>query len=88
VAGGDHAEAASWGRRAMTLNPRSSATWHFLAASLAASGQFKEAREVGRALLRVNPTFSAAAFAAGHAFKDADKRRLFGEHLVLAGLPA
>ena len=39
------------------------------------------------ALLRVNPTFSAATFAAGHAFKDADKRRLFGEHLVLAGLP-
>jgi hypothetical protein len=39
-------------------------------------------------LLRVNPAFSAAKFAAGHAFKDADKRRLFGEHLVLAGLPA
>jgi hypothetical protein len=33
------------------------------------------------------PTFNAATFAAGHAFKDADKRRLFGEHLVLAGLP-
>ena len=30
---------------------------------------------------------SAAKFAAGHAFKDADKRRLFGDHLVLAGLP-
>jgi hypothetical protein len=30
---------------------------------------------------------SASKVAAGHAFKDADKRRLFGEHLVLAGLP-
>ena len=87
-AGGDYAEAASWGRRAMTLNPRFVGNLRFLAASLAASGQFKEAREVGRALLRVNPTFSARQFAAGHAFKDADKRRLFGEHLVLAGLPA
>jgi adenylate cyclase len=48
------------------------------AAALAATGQFKQAREVGHALLRVNPT---------HAFKDADKRRLFGDHLVLAGLP-
>ena len=86
-AGGDYAEAASWGRRAMTLNPRFVGNLRFLAASLAASGQFKEAREVGRALLRVNPSFSAAKFAAGHAFKDADKRRLFGEHLVLAGLP-
>ena len=86
-AGGDYAEAASWGRRAMTLNPRFVGNLRFLAASLAASGQLKEAREVGRALLRVNPAFSARQFAAGHAFKDADKRRLFGEHLVLAGLP-
>jgi adenylate cyclase len=35
----------------------------------------------------VNPTFSARKFAAGHASKDADKRWLFSEHLVLAGLP-
>jgi hypothetical protein len=47
----------------------------------------REAHDVGRALLRVNPSFSARQFAAGHAFKDADKWRLFGEHLVLAGLP-
>ena len=44
-------------------------------------------REVGRALLRVDPAFSAAKFAARQAFKDADKRRPFGEDLVLAGLP-
>jgi hypothetical protein len=50
-------------------------------------GQFNEAHEVGRPLLRVNPSFSAAQFAAGHTFKDADKRRLFGDHLMLAGLP-
>ena len=55
-AGGDYAEAASWGRRAMTLNPRFVGNLRFLAASLAASGQFKEAHEVGRALLRVNPS--------------------------------
>ena len=86
-ASGDWVEAANWGRKSMALNPRFVGNLRFLAASLAASGQFKEAREVGRALLRVNPTFSARTFAAGHAFKDADKRRLFGEHLVLAGLP-
>jgi len=86
-ASGDYAEAAAWGRRAMALNPRFVGNLRFLAASLAASGQFKEAHEVGRALLRVNPSFSAAKFAAGHAFKDADKRRLFGDHLMLAGLP-
>jgi adenylate cyclase len=47
----------------------------YLVASLAASGRVMEA------------SFSARQCAAGHAFKDADKRRLFGEHLVLAGLP-
>ena len=86
-ADGDYLEAASWGRRSMALNPRFVGNLRFLAASLAASGQFKEAHEVGRALLRVNPAFSAAKFAAGHAFKDAEKRRLFGEHLAMAGLP-
>jgi hypothetical protein len=30
---------------------------------------------------------SARRFAEDHALKDAEKRRLFGEHLVLAGLP-
>lgn len=86
-AGGDWVEAANWGRKSMALNPRFVGNLRFLAASLAASGQFREAHEVGRALLRVNPTFSARKFAAGHAFKDIEKRRLFGDHLVLAGLP-
>jgi adenylate cyclase len=86
-AGGDYAAAASWGRRAMALNPRFVGNLRFLAASLAASGQFKEAREVGRHLLGLNPAFSARTFAGGHAFKDPEKRRLFGDHLVLAGLP-
>jgi adenylate cyclase len=49
-ANGDYAEAASWGRRAMALNPRFVGNLRFLAASLAASGQFKDAHEVGRAL--------------------------------------
>ena len=84
-ANGDYADAASWGRRAMRLNPRFVGNLRFLAASLAASGQIEEAREVGQVLLRRNPTFSARTFAAGHAFKDPGQRRLFGEHL--AGLP-
>jgi adenylate cyclase len=86
-ASGDYLEAASWGRKSMTLNPRFVGNLRFLAASLAASGQLEEAHEVGRALLRVNPAFSARTFAAGHAFRDVEQRRLFGDHLVLAGLP-
>jgi adenylate cyclase len=86
-ADGDFAAAASWGRRAMALNPRFVGNLRFLAASQAASGQVDEAREVGETLLRLNPKFRARAFADGHAFRDPDQRRLFGEHLVLAGLP-
>jgi adenylate cyclase len=39
----------------MTQNPRFVGNLRFLVASLAAGGQFKEAHELGRALLRVNP---------------------------------
>ena len=86
-AAGDWAEAAAWGRRSMAENPRFVGNLRFLAASLAAGGQLPEAREVGQALLRLNPTFRARAFAERHAFRDADQRRRFGDHLVLAGLP-
>ena len=41
----------------------------------------------GCALLRVTPTFSARRATAGDAFKDGEQRRLFVDHLVLAGLP-
>jgi len=86
-AAGDYADAAQWARRSAARNPRFTANLRFLAASLAASGQIDEARDVGRELLRVHPNFSAFSFVEGHAFKDPDKRRLFAEHLVLAGLP-
>jgi len=82
-AAGDYADSAQWGRRSMALNPRFVGNIRFLAAS----GQIDEARQVGQDLLRLNPKFSARRFAEGHAFKDPDKRRLFGEHLVKAGLP-
>ena len=86
-AAGDFDDAVLWGRRSRTANPRFVGNLRFLAASLAAGGQIEEAREVAAALLRLNPTFRARAFAEGHAFKDPEQRRLFGEHLVRAGLP-
>jgi len=86
-ASGDYAEAASWGRKSMAANPRFVGNMRFLAASLAANGQFREARQVGQDLLRLNPRFSARKFAAGHAFKDPEMRLRFADHLVLAGLP-
>jgi adenylate cyclase len=86
-AAGDWADAVQWGRRSMAANPRFVGNMRFLAASLAASGQLEEARAVGQALLQLNPNFRVRAFAEGHAFKDPGQRRLFGDHLVMAGLP-
>ena len=86
-AAGEYDEAAQWARRSAALNARFNANLRFLAASLAASGKVDEAREAAKKLLILNPTFRARKFAEGHAFKDPDKRRLFGDHLVLAGLP-
>ena len=86
-AAGDYADAALWARKSAALNPRFTANLRFLAAALAATGQIDEARQAAHDLLRVNPRFSALSFAEGHAFKDPAKRRLFGEHLVQAGLP-
>jgi adenylate cyclase len=86
-AAGDWADAVQWGRRSVAANPRFVGNMRFLAASLAASGQLEEARAVGQALLQLNPNFRVRAFAEGHAFKDPGQRRLFGDHLVMAGLP-
>jgi adenylate cyclase len=86
-AAGDYADAAQWARRSAAVNPRFMGNMRFLAASLAAAGQIEEARKVGLDMLRVDPNFSATRFAERHAFKDAAKRRLFGEHLMVAGLP-
>ena len=86
-ASGEYDEAARWARRSAALNPRFTANLRFLAAGLAASGKVDEAHEAAQMLLRIDPNFHARLFAEGHAFKDPEKRRLFGDHLVLAGLP-
>lgn len=85
---GNYSEAVIWARRSAALNPGFTANLRFLTASLSASGELEEARQAAGNLLRVDPGFRAAAFVETHAFKDPDKRRLFGDHLIQAGLPA
>ena len=84
---GDYDDAVLWARKSAALNPHFTANLRFLAASLAASGRIDEARQVSADLLRVHPQFNSRRFAEAHALRDPDKRRLFGDHLVLAGLP-
>jgi adenylate cyclase len=86
-AAGDYEDAVQWGRRSAAVKPHVGANLRILAASLAAVGKIDEARLAGLDLLRVDRNFSARQFAERHAFRDAGQRRLFGEHLVMAGLP-
>ena len=85
--GNDFEEAIRWGRKAMAENPNYTANLRFLCASLAAAGQVAEAREVGRALLTVEPGFHVGPFCSTHAIKDPARRAAFAEQLKLAGLP-
>jgi adenylate cyclase len=87
-AAGDYADAVQWARKSHVLNPQFTANMRFLTAGLAAAGHLEEARNAGRELLAVDPTFTASAFARTHAFRDPTKRLLFAEHLILAGVPA
>jgi adenylate cyclase len=84
---GDYDDAVLWARKSAALNPHFTANLRFLAAGLAASGKIDEARQVSADLLRVHPKFNSRRFAEAHALRDPDQRRLFGDHLVLAGLP-
>jgi len=83
----EHEEGIRWGRKAREENPRYTANLRFLAVNLAAAGHLDEAREVGRALLAVEPGFRVGRFIEGYALRDPLRAR-FGDHLRQAGLPA
>jgi TolB-like protein len=82
----EHEEGIRWGRKAREENPRWTANLRFLAVNLAAAGHLDEAREVGRALLAVEPGFRVGRFIEGYALRDPVRAR-FGDHLRQAGLP-
>ena len=85
--GSDFEEAIVWGCKAMSQIPNFTANLRFLAASLAATGRQAEAREVGQALLAVEPGFGVKRVAETYAYKDAAPRMAFAEHPRSAGLP-
>jgi len=84
---GDYEEAARWGRIAREENGQFTANLRILTASLGALGRPDEAREVGQALLTVEPRFEVARFIANYAIRDADRSERLAGHLRLAKLP-
>jgi adenylate cyclase len=80
-------EAVYWGTKVMAAAPQFVANLRLLAASLVAAGSVDQAREVGAALLRVDPAFSVEKFCSWYPIKQPDRRALFGDRLIEAGLP-
>lgn len=84
----DEFEAAvAWGRKAMSQNPRYTATLRILTASLAAAGRLEEARAVGRALLELAPGFRVQQFCRTYAYREASRREALAARFISAGLP-
>jgi transcriptional regulator with AAA-type ATPase domain/TolB-like protein/tetratricopeptide (TPR) repeat protein len=84
---GEHEEGIRWGRKSREENPRWTANLRFLTVNLAAAGQLDEAREVGQAILAVEPGFGIDSFIKGYALRDPERRVRFADHLRQAGLP-
>jgi adenylate cyclase len=84
---GNFDEAAIWGRRALAAPPLLLATIRWTAASLAAAGRHKEAREVAAEGLRVSPGQWVSKLVANSPFVNPTKREAYGQHLLAAGLP-
>jgi transcriptional regulator with AAA-type ATPase domain/TolB-like protein len=84
---GEHEEGIRWGRKAREENPSWTANLRFLGVNLAATGRLDEAREVGKALLAIEPGFRVDSFIEGYALRDPECRARFADHLRQAGLP-
>jgi adenylate cyclase len=84
---GDYPTAVMWGRRSHVENRAFTANLRFLAASLAANGQFEEAQHIGKSLCRLAPDFAVRRFVETYAYRDEQFRARLAQHLLLAGLP-
>jgi adenylate cyclase len=84
---GEFEEAAAWGRKAVSQNPRYTASLRILTASLAAAGPIEEAQGVARALMELEPTFRVESFCRSYAYKEPARREALARHLRSGGLP-
>lgn len=85
---GNFAEAARWGQMSQSENPRFSAGYRLLAASLVGSGEIEPARAAAQRMLEIEPGFSLAAYrSTRQPFRDPAVVAPFLERLSAAGLP-
>jgi hypothetical protein len=73
--------------KVMAAAPQYVANLRLLAPSLVAAGSVDRAREVGAALLNLDPAFSVEKFCSWYPLKQPERRALMAERLIEAGLP-
>jgi adenylate cyclase len=83
---GRYEDAVSWARMSDAHNSANTANLRCLTASLVALGELDEARDIGRRLLQLAPSFRLAAFRIRTPLPG-DVRDHFAERLKLAGVP-
>ncbi|MGA3003637.1 MAG: BTAD domain-containing putative transcriptional regulator [Acetobacteraceae bacterium] len=84
---GDYERAAEWGLRALGENNVWRGTLGFTAASLAALGRLPEAQEITAQIQQKWPIRRISDIMKSLAYRDPDRRTLYGEHLRAAGYP-
>jgi DNA-binding SARP family transcriptional activator/Tfp pilus assembly protein PilF len=84
---GDYERAAEWGLRALGENNVWRGTLGFTAASLAALGRLPEAQEITAQIQQKWPIRRISDIMKSLAYRDPNRRRLYGEHLRAAGYP-
>jgi DNA-binding SARP family transcriptional activator/TolB-like protein/Tfp pilus assembly protein PilF len=84
---GDYEQAAEWGKRALTEKSLWRGTRGFTAASLAALGRVREAREITALMSELAPGRRVNAVVSDLQYQDPNRRRHYGELLVAAGYP-
>jgi len=84
---GTFEDAVHWGRKTMTSAPRYVGNLRLLIVSLVASGRTEEARSVASSLMQINPDFRVERFVNWYPIRGGERRALFADRLLAAGLP-
>jgi adenylate cyclase len=84
---GTYDECVHWGRKTLAANPRFTANLRPLIGGLAALGRLEEAREIGGALLALEPGFRVDRFIERYPVRDPAAKAAFAARLREAGLP-
>jgi len=83
----DFENSASWGLRSWERNTNYSSNLRITIAALSAAGKVDKARELAQQLLRIQPALSARATAFTSGYHVPDRRQLYAQHLIAAGIP-